>query len=76
MARARGEFWSLRGLEEFYNLLPNSESPNLPVAKAMWSTIKVTLIYIPVRSAGGGLQALEPQAEESVVDDVARVCPV
>ena len=46
------EFWSLGGLEDFYNLLRNSETPNLPVAKAI---IKVILIYIPVRSAGGGL---------------------
>ena len=46
------EFWSLGGLENLYNLLRISESPNLPVAKA---NIKVILIYIPARSAGGGL---------------------
>jgi hypothetical protein len=46
------EFWSLGGLENFYNLLQDSETPNLPVAEAI---IKVILIYIPVRSAGGGL---------------------
>ena len=46
------EFWSLGGLEDFYNLLRNSETPNLPVAKA----IRVILVYIPARSAGGGLQ--------------------
>ena len=37
------EFWSLGGLEDFYNLLRNSETPNLPVAKA----IRVILVYIP-----------------------------
>ena len=37
------EFWSLGGLEDFYNLLRNSETPNLPVAKA----ISVILVYIP-----------------------------
>ena len=45
------EFWSLGGLEDFYNLLRNSKSPNLPAAKA----IKVILMFIPTRSAGGGL---------------------
>ena len=39
-------------MEDFYNLLRNSETPNLPVAKAI---IKVILIYITVRSVGGGL---------------------
>ena len=39
-------------MENSYNLLQNSETPNLPVAEAI---IKVILIYIPVRSAGGGL---------------------
>ena len=43
------EFWSFGGLEDFYDLLRNSETPKLPVAKAI-------LVYIPVRSAGGGLQ--------------------
>ena len=42
--------WSLGGLENFYNLLQNSETSNLPVAEAI---IKVILIYIPVRIAGG-----------------------
>ena len=37
---------------EFVETLLDSGTPNLPVAKA---TIKVILIYIPVRSAGGGL---------------------
>jgi len=46
------EFWSLGGLEDLYKLLQISESPNLPVAKAI---IKVIFIYIPARSAGGGL---------------------
>ena len=46
------EFWSLGEQEISLNILLNSETPNLPVAKA---TIKVILIYIPVRSAGGGL---------------------
>ena len=46
------EFWSLGGLENLYDLLQISESPNLPVAKAI---IKVILIYIPVRSADGRL---------------------
>jgi len=44
-------FWSLGGLEDLYNLLRNSESPNLPAAKA----ITVILMFIPARSAGGGL---------------------
>ncbi len=40
------EFWSLGDVENFYNLLHNSETPNLPVAEA---TVKVILIYILVR---------------------------
>ena len=43
------EFWSLGDLKNFFNLLLNSETPNLPVAEA---TVKVILIYIPVHSAG------------------------
>ena len=55
------EFWSLGGLEDFYNFLRNSESPNLPAAKA----IKVILMFIPVRSAGGGLS---PNWEKAQID--------
>ena len=29
------EFWSLGGSEDFYNLLRNSKTPSLPVAKAI-----------------------------------------
>ena len=35
----------------FRNILPDSETPNLPTAEA----IKDILLYIPVRSTGGGL---------------------
>ena len=44
------EFWILGGLEDFYNVLLNSQSPNLPAAKA----IKVILMFIPVRSTAVG----------------------
>ena len=37
------EFWSLGGLENLYNILRISESPNLPAAKA---NIKVILPHL------------------------------
>ena len=45
------------------NFLLNSETPNLPAAKAI---IKVILIYIPGRSAGGEL------ATNMTVEDLYR----
>jgi hypothetical protein len=45
------EFLSLGSLEDVYDLFRNSQSPNLPAAKA----ITVILMFIPARSAGGGL---------------------
>ena len=46
---------------ESVETLLNSETPNLPAAKA---TINVILIYIPVRSAGGGLSYFQADDEQ------------
>ena len=46
------EFWSLGGLENSYNLLQNSETPNLPVAEAI---VKVILMCIPLQIYDIGL---------------------